>query len=66
MSAEGRISAIVLVALPIFLFVMISLVNPAYMGELTTSSLGRTLIMGAVVGLMVGIVWIKRIIRLEF
>ena len=66
LSAEGRISAIVLVALPIFLFVIISLVNPAYIGELTTSSLGRTLIMGAVVGMLVGIVWIKRIIRLEF
>jgi tight adherence protein B len=66
LSAEGRISAIVLVVLPIALFVIISLVNPAYIGELTTSSLGRTLIMGAVVGMMVGIVWIKRIIRLEF
>ena len=66
LSAEGRISAIVLVVLPIALFVIISLVNPAYIGELTTSSLGRTLIMGAVVGMVVGIVWIKRIIRLEF
>ena len=66
LSAEGRISAIILVALPIVLFVMISLVNPAYIGELTTSSLGRTLIMGGLVGLVVGTVWIKRIIRLEF
>jgi len=46
--------------------VFISLINPAYLAELTESSIGRILIMAAVVGMVLGVVWIKRIIRLEF
>ena len=66
LSAEGRISAIVLVLLPIVLIVFITLINPSYVGELTGSSIGRLLITFSAVAMVVGVIWIKRIVRLEF
>ena len=66
LSAEGRISAVVLIILPIVLVAFILIVNPSYVGELTSSPLGRWLIAFSVIAMGVGVVWIKRIIRLEF
>ena len=66
LSAEGRVSAVVLVALPLALAVFISLANPQYVGELTAEPIGRFLIVFGLVAMVVGVVWIRRIIRLEF
>jgi tight adherence protein B len=66
LSAEGRASAIVLVLLPIVLIVFITLINPSYVGELTGSSIGRLLIAFSAIAMVVGVIWINRIVRLEF
>jgi len=66
LSAEGRASAIVLILLPVVLIVFITLVNPDYIGELTGSSIGRLLIAFSAAAMVVGVIWIKRIVRLEF
>jgi tight adherence protein B len=66
LSAEGRVSATVLIVLPIALFFIITFANPGYIGELTGSSIGRVLIGAGIVGMVVGVVWIRQIIRLEF
>lgn len=66
LSAEGRVSATVLIILPIALFFIITFANPSYIGELTGSSIGRFLIGAGIVGMVVGVIWIRRIIRLEF
>jgi len=66
LSAEGRVSAVVLVTLPLALAVFISLVNPEYVGELTAEPIGRFLIVFGMVAMVVGVLWIRRIIRLEF
>ncbi len=66
LSAEGRASAIVLVLLPVVLIVFITLVNPDYIGELTGSSIGRLLMAFSAAAMVVGVIWIKRIVRLEF
>jgi tight adherence protein B len=66
LSAEGRISAVILVLLPIVLATAISFINPGYVGELTGSSTGRMLLSFAAVAMVFGVFWIRRIIRLEF
>jgi tight adherence protein B len=66
LSAEGRVSAIVLIILPIALAFLITLINPSYVQELTESGIGRLLIVGGIVGMVVGVLWIRRIIRLEY
>jgi tight adherence protein B len=66
LSAEGRISAIILIALPILLAAAISVINPEYLGELTGSPTGRILLLISVVLMVIGIAWIRRIIRVVF
>ena len=66
LSAEGRISAIVLIVLPLALGVILTVINPAYVGELTDSEMGRVLIVVGSVAMVVGVVWINKIIKIEF
>jgi tight adherence protein B len=66
LSAEGRISAIVLIVLPLALGVILTVINPAYVGELTGSEMGRVLIVVGSVAMVVGVVWINKIIKIEF
>jgi tight adherence protein B len=66
LSAEGRISAVILSLIPVFLIIVIMLINPSYIGELTVSGLGQGLIVGGVFSWFFGVVWMKKIIRLDF
>jgi tight adherence protein B len=63
LSAEGKLSAVVLVLLPIFLAVYLILVNPAYVGTLTQSLIGFAMIGVGAVGMIIGIFWIRGLIR---
>ena len=65
LSAEGKLSAYILVALPFGLFGYLMLVNPEYIGELTGSTFGRVLIVGALVLMGVGSVWMRKIIKID-
>jgi tight adherence protein B len=65
LSAEGRMSAWVLVLIPFGLFALLSVTTPDYLTVMTTSPLGRKIMMiGGGLGLA-GILWIRRIIRIE-
>ncbi len=65
LSAEGRLSAWILVLVPFVLFIMISITNPGYLPMLVDDPLGINLIMIAFVMMMIGIIWIKRILRID-
>jgi tight adherence protein B len=66
LSAEGRISAIILVGLPFVLLFIISLVNPEYLAELTGTTIGRLMLLGGLVMIGFGILWIRRIVKVVF
>lgn len=66
LSAEGRISGVILSLIPIVLVIIISFINPAYLGELVTTGLGRILIVAGVIAWFIAVGWMRRIIRLEF
>jgi tight adherence protein B len=66
LSAEGQLSAIILMALPVLLFILIGLANPKYMGALTGHPIGWMLIGIAVVMMTIGGVWIRKISDLKF
>jgi len=51
-ASEGRISSIVLLALPIVMATLIHIVNPHYLEPLTTTMFGRV-ILGGAIGLMI-------------
>lgn len=65
LSAEGRLSAWILTLVPFVLFAVISFMTPAYLPTLVRNPRGPTLIMGACVLGAVGILWIRRIIRIR-
>ena len=65
LSAEGRLSAWVLVLVPIVLFVVIWFTTPGYLPTLIQNKHGPTLILTACVLEIVGMLWIQRIIRIQ-
>lgn len=65
LSAEGRISAWVLTMTPFVLFVLISLINPDYMPLLVESSRGGDIILLALLLIVLGVFWIKKILNIK-
>ncbi|SDH86119.1 tight adherence protein B [Pseudomonas benzenivorans] len=65
MSAEGRMSAWVLVSVPFVLTALIMLTTPEYMPVLIKDPLGQKLVMAAFVAMLLGILWIRKIIRIQ-
>lgn len=65
LTGEGRISGIVLMALPIGLFVATYQLNPEYVRLLFTDELGRKMIAGAVIMQFIGAIVIKKIIDIK-
>ncbi|MNQ89109.1 Bacterial type II secretion system protein F domain protein [compost metagenome] len=65
LSAEGRMSAWVLVAIPFVLCIGLVLTTPEYLPMLLNDPTGHKLIMAAFVAMLLGIFWIKKIIRIE-
>lgn len=65
LSAEGKLSAIILVALPFLLAGYISLVNPGYLGIMTQEFIGKIMIVGGIVLMGIGILWMRKIIKID-
>jgi tight adherence protein B len=66
LTAEGRLSAIVLFCLPIAMFAFMFWSNPSYMGELTSTGVGIATLVFAALLMTVGGLWLRRLTRLEF
>jgi tight adherence protein B len=66
LSAEGRISAVILIALPFGIAGIISLVNPGYLEALFETTIGKVLVAVGAVLMVTGIVWIRRIVKIVF
>jgi tight adherence protein B len=65
LTAEGRVSAIVLGALPPGLGLIMYFINPDYVSVLFDSGLGNVMLGLAVVSMIIGFVWMKKIIEIE-
>lgn len=65
LSAEGRMSAWVLTLVPFVLAAVIVIVEPTYLPFLTKEPMGRKLILAGFAMLVVGMVWMKKIIKIE-
>ncbi|MEO6187112.1 MAG: type II secretion system F family protein, partial [Steroidobacteraceae bacterium] len=66
LSAEGVMSARVLTGVPIALAVMLSITNPTYLPILFTTESGQHILVVAAALMVVGIFWMRKIIRIEF
>jgi tight adherence protein B len=65
LSAEGRLSGYVLMALPVFLVVVMRALNPTYLAELGHGT-GLVLAVGGALSLVFGAFWLHRLCRLEY
>ena len=65
LSAEGRLSAWVLMLVPLALFVVMWFATPGYLPLLINNPKGPSLIMAACVLEVLGTIWIRRIIRIQ-
>lgn len=66
LAAEGKFSAYILVAMPFGIVGMLLVVNPKYMSLLFTDPLGWILIGVSVVMMVLGSLWLRKIIDLKF
>jgi tight adherence protein B len=65
LTAEGRISAIVLGGLPIFLFFFLYSTNKEYLEPLLTTFPGAMALVSGGVGLLLGVLWLKKIVTVD-
>ncbi len=65
LTAEGKMSAIVLGALPILLGMAMWAMNPEYINTLFTDSFGKVLLGLSVFAVLAGFAWMKKIINID-
>ncbi|MHA6509617.1 type II secretion system F family protein [Tessaracoccus sp. Y1736] len=66
LSAEGRLSAIVLIGLPFVIIALLMIVNPGYLSSLLTHPVGWLMLGTAVILLAVGAFWLHKTVQIKF
>ncbi|MBI3856453.1 MAG: type II secretion system F family protein [Planctomycetes bacterium] len=65
LTAEGRLSAYVLITLPFAIALYMTAVNPDYIGLLVTTTLGLIMLGTAVVLVIIGVFWMRKIVDID-
>jgi tight adherence protein B len=65
LTGEGRLSGIVLLALPPVLFVVVYRMNPDYLMLLFTDDLGKKMLVGGIVSQLLGAIAIRKIVSIR-
>ena len=65
LTGEGRLSGIVLLALPPVLFLAVYRLNPEYVTPLFTDPMGRKMLAGGIILQLIGAIVIKKIINIK-
>jgi tight adherence protein B len=64
-TAHGRFTSYVLLSLPAFLAVALSILNPEHMQPMFRERMGQMMIMGAIALQGLGYLWIRQVIKIE-
>ena len=65
LSAEGRLSSLILSALPFLLFAGLLVINPVFLRPLYTTGLGLMLMAGSAVLMILGVLWLRQITQIK-
>ncbi|MHB1474331.1 MAG: type II secretion system F family protein [Dermatophilaceae bacterium] len=65
LSAEGRLSAYILIALPIGIFLYMLGVNREYVQLLWTNMIGIGMLSGGLISLAIGVFWMRKVVDVE-
>ncbi len=66
LSAEGKLSGVILFALPFAVMGLFSILNPTYMAELFNTGVGRMALGGSAIFMTLGFFWLRKVVRVEF
>ncbi|NLC10726.1 MAG: secretion system protein, partial [Firmicutes bacterium] len=66
LTAQGRISGLIIGLLPIFIILFVSLLNPSYLTTLVTNPAGLFMLAYALVSEIIGFLIIKKIVTIDF
>lgn len=66
LTAQGRISGLIIGLLPVLIVAVVSLINPGYMLTLITNPLGPLLLLWAAGSEIIGLILIRRIVSLDY
>ena len=64
-TAHGRFTGYVLMALPAFLALALSFINPEHMNRLFEERMGQMMIVASIIMQAIGFFWIKQVIKIE-
>jgi tight adherence protein B len=64
-TAHGRFTGYVLMALPAFLGLALSFINPEHMGRLFDERIGQLMIVTSIIMQAIGFFWIKQVVKIE-
>lgn len=65
LAAEGVMSAWILGLLPLVIAVLLNIVNPNYMAKLWSDETGVKMVIGGLIWMSFGVLWIRRIIKIR-
>jgi tight adherence protein B len=65
LSAEGRLSSLILSLLPILLFAALLAFNPLFLRPLYTTGIGIMMMAGSAVLMIIGVFWLKKITEIK-
>lgn len=65
LTAEGRLSAIILLALPFFVGISLYVLNPGYMGLLFDNTAGISMLVFSITMMIIGALWLRKIVKIE-
>jgi tight adherence protein B len=66
LASEGKLSAIILMALPFGVSAFLTIANPGYLNRLFTTTLGWMITIAAVIMLIIGGLWLRVTVRIKF
>jgi tight adherence protein B len=65
LSAEGRLSSLILSVLPVLMFVALLIFNPLFLRPLFSTGIGIMMMVGAAVLMIFGMFWLKKITEIK-
>ena len=66
LTAEGRLSGVILFLLPFVVVLATRIINPGYVGELFSTPLGRMMLFVAIFLMAAGGFWIRKLVQLKY
>lgn len=66
LSAEGKMSAYVLMAMPVGVAVILAFINPGYLNVFVEHPIGLVMLVGALLMFSVGGFWMSRVVKIKF